>query len=79
MKLLATLLSAGCLLAIGSTNAVAQEGAPTWAPMELIGCNFNDGADMDDLNTVIDSWNEWMDENGREDYTGVVLSPFFTA
>ena len=79
MKLLTTLLSAACLLAIGSTNVAAQNGPLTWAPIELIGCNFNDGADMTDLDGVIDSFNEWMDEAGQINYLAVVLTPHFRA
>ncbi len=79
MKLLTTLLSAACLLVLGTTSASAQDGPLTWTPVELIGCNFNDGSNMEDLNGVIDTWNEWMDETGQNDYLGVVLEPYFTA
>jgi hypothetical protein len=34
---------------------------------------------MDELNRVIDAWNSWMDSNGRNDYTAIVLTPHFTA
>jgi hypothetical protein len=67
------------LLMISMTSVYAQDEPPTWAPLELFGCNFVEGADMDDLDAVIDNWNDWMDENGLDNYTGVVLSPHFTA
>jgi len=79
MNKLTTLTAMLSLLALGTTKVYAQDETPTWAPMELFGCNFVEGSGMDDLNGVIDSWNEWMDETGSYDYTAVVLSPHFTA
>jgi len=79
MNKLTALLVTSLTMLLGTTCAYAQGGPPTWAPMELYGCNFVGNADMDDLNTVIETWNEWADENGVDDYTALVLSPHFTA
>jgi hypothetical protein len=75
MRTITTLLAALFVLSLSFTNASAQNNAVTWAPLEIIACNFIGDANMDDLNAVVDSWNEWMDENGNNDYMGVVLTP----
>jgi hypothetical protein len=62
-----------------SIGVQAQDGGPTWNPVELFGCNFVGGADMQDLNVVIDTWNEWMDENAVEGYIAFVLTPMFVS
>ena len=79
MKNLTMRIAMPFLLMVAMTSVNAQDEVPMWAPLELYGCNFVDGADMDDLNAVIDTWNEWMDENNIDSYTAVVLSPYFTA
>ena len=79
MKKSTGLLAASLVMLLGSTGAQAQDGPPSWSPLEIYGCNFVDDADMDDLNRVIDTWNEWMDEDGVNDYAAILLSPFFTA
>jgi len=79
MKKLTVRFAMPFLLMVAMPSVYAEDEPPIWRPIELFGCNFVEGSDMDDLNTVIDSWNEWMDENGHDDYTGVVLSPHFTA
>lgn len=78
MKKLTTLLVASCVL-VGMGSANAQDGPPTWNPIEIYGCNYVDGADMSDLDGVIATWNAWMDDNGFNNYAAFVLSPHFTA
>ena len=78
MNKMSALLVPSLLVLVAVTATNAQDGG-AWAPTEIYGCNFVDDADMDDLNTVIDTWNEWMDANGTGDYAAFVLSPFYTA
>lgn len=73
--LLVTAAAASCL---AFTQSGAQE-APTWAPVEIFGCTFVDGATMADLDAVIADWNQWMDDNGQNNYAAFVLTPHFTA
>ncbi len=47
--------------------------------MEIVGCTFIDGAGMDDLDRVVDSWNDWMDENGIDNYSAYLLTPQFVS
>lgn len=79
MKNLTMRVAVPFVLMVAMPSAYAQDEPLIWRPMELIGCNFVEGSDMDDLNAVIDSWDEWMDENEFNNYTGVVLSPQFTS
>jgi len=63
---------------LGTTGTYAQDG-PTWVPLEMIGCSFINDADMDDFDAVVETWNEWMDDNNQSDYTAFVNLPHFTA
>jgi hypothetical protein len=73
------LLVTSCAMLLGITSTYAQENPRTWAPSEIFGCTYADGADEDDLNGVIETWNEWMDANGNNEFTAILLSPYFTA
>lgn len=64
---------------LGFSGGYAQDGGPTWSPTEIYACNFVGDSDMDDLNGAIEAWNEWADENGTDDYTGVVMTPNYRA
>ena len=77
MKRLIALLVTSIGVLLGISGAFAQDGPPTWTPVEIYGCTFGDGNDMDDLTPVIDDWNEWADEAGIDDYTAVLSVPFF--
>ncbi|HEY5622928.1 MAG TPA: hypothetical protein VIV14_04130 [Gammaproteobacteria bacterium] len=79
MKFLIALLGVSGALVLGQNTASAQQGPLTWAPLEIYGCTFNDGSNMDDLDAVIDTWNEWMDENSQNNYTAIVLMPQYVA
>jgi len=68
-----------CAMLFGITSAYAQENPPTWVPSEIHGCNYINDADEDDLNEVIASWNEWEDSIGTDNYTAILLTPYFTA
>lgn len=61
------------------TTVQAQSDSPTWAPLEIFGCNFVDEQDMSDLDAVIETWNLWMDENDINTYTALTLTPHFTS
>ncbi len=71
------LVTAAVTTFLGISGAVAQDGPPTFAPVEIIGCTFDEGNDMDDLMPVIDDWNEWADEAGIDGYTAIISVPFF--
>ena len=74
-----TLLVTSLAVFIGIQAGHAQDGPPTFSPLEIFGCNYVGSSDMGDLNTVIATWNEWMDTKGMNNYTALTLTPHFTA
>ncbi len=75
MKKLGIVLVSSALTAVFAMgSALAQ---PTFTPTHLVPCTFTDGNDFSDLQGVIDGWNEWADESGIDDYTAILLQPFF--
>jgi hypothetical protein len=36
-------------------------------PVELFTCNFHEGKGHDDLDAVIDKWNDWADKSRVDD------------
>ncbi len=68
-----------CLAVVGVAPAVAEEQAmaPTFRPVEIYGCTYQDGMGMADLAKVTASFNAWMDETGQHDYWAYVLVPYF--
>ena len=70
MKKTETVASSALLfLLLGTSLAVAQEDeadGPDAVPVEAYACNYHDGMGPADLDAVIDEWNEWMDDETRE-------------
>jgi hypothetical protein len=73
-----------CVAALAAVPAMAEsheEGdkpaGPTFWPMEIFACNFNEGQTMKDLMEVTAAWNAWMDENARISYWASTLMPVF--
>lgn len=78
MKKLAEILTTAALVTLlGTGGSFAQEGPPTFTPVEIIGCTFDEGNDMGDLTPVIEDFNEWADEAGIDDYSAIIADPFF--
>jgi hypothetical protein len=67
----------GCVTVLFLHAAVAQEEAPAPTPvLEVFGCNFTEGNNMEDYLAVTARWNEWADSNGVDDYSGYILTPY---
>src|SRR3970040_2129084 len=67
----------GCATVVILDAAVAQEEAPTPTPViEIFGCTYNDGNDMEDLLAVTARWYAWADGNERDDYTSIPFTPY---
>ena len=78
-KILTAATSAMMFLFVGS-NAIAQDEEADEIkvrPVETFACNYVDGKGPDDLQPVIDAWNEWMDENDVGDYFAATITPQF--
>lgn len=66
-------------LAAGLTPVIAQEEAPSltvW-PVEIYGCEYEEGKGMADLEEATAAWNAWMDESGQHDYWAYLLVPYY--
>ena len=61
----------------GALAQVSADGMGKIVPVELYACNFNEGKGGDDLDQVIDRWNEFMDERDAEDYAAWTLYPYY--
>ena len=72
--------SAASVIAFGMIPAYADNHdteARRYVPVEIFTCNYRAGMGPADLDKVIENWNEWMDDNGREDYFAVTLTPHY--
>ena len=72
--------SAVSVVVLGLVPAYAdnhEQQARRFVPVETFTCNYRAGKGPADLDTVIDNWNEWMDDNGGEDYFAMTLTPHY--
>ena len=46
-------------------------------PVHFMGCNFNEGKNMDDMMDYVDKWNKALGD--EEGYTAWVMTPTFTS
>ncbi|MDJ0711654.1 MAG: hypothetical protein QNJ14_14785 [Woeseiaceae bacterium] len=78
-KKLLAVFAAAPMLCVGWAVAFAdgheEEQAPWVTPVDTFTCSFNDGMDMDDLNSVIADWNEFLDSKDVADYGAMVMTP----
>lgn len=54
-----------------------EQAARRYVPVETFTCNYRDGKGPGDLDEVIAGWNQWMDDNDRQDYFAVTLTPYY--
>ena len=79
MKRILTVSAAAALL-FGMAPALAdnhEQEARRFVPVETFTCNYRAGKGPADLDKVIGNWNEWMDDNGAEDYFAMTLTPHY--
>ena len=76
-RFLRLLIAAISAVGFAAASAVAQEGPPRFTPIQLYGCNLVDGSELSDLEGPFNELNEWMDEEGVDDYTLVNMVPFY--
>ena len=79
MKRILTAASAA-MLVLCSGSAFAQDDDSdglNWVPIETFACNFIDGNGPEQFYSVVEEWNEWMDDEGQDDYFAVTLWPQF--
>jgi hypothetical protein len=77
-KITTCFAAAGMLFAASSAFAqVSADGMGKIVPVELYACDFMDGKSDADLMRVVEQWNSYSDDNGTEDYSAWLLTPFF--
>ena len=74
MKKILLAASTATLIAFAGTPTVlAQENRPTFRPLEMWACSFNEGMDQDDMNDV---YEEIGEDNGDIRYGAWQLNPY---
>ncbi len=78
-KVLTASVSAAMCLFAGSAwaDSHAESDGPSVVPAETWTCNYHDGKGPDDLNKVVDAWNEWMDDRNQNDYFAAIVTPAY--
>ena len=76
-KILFSGLITSLVFLAGSGTVSAQDDGMLVIPVELYACSYNDGKGPDDLDIVIDKWNEWADTSGIDDYAAWTLTPYY--
>jgi len=74
IKLIKTL--AVCLLTLAAVDG-ARAQITSLGPVEMISCNYTESGSFDRFQRVVADWNEWMDDQGINSYTGVTLEPYY--
>ena len=75
MKALSVLLLFVPALVISSAHA-DDHATPSLIPIEVYGCSYNEGKDLDDLLQVAKSWEKWIDREIPQAGFAFVLSPY---
>lgn len=66
----------GSGVALADSHEQEQQGETRrFVPVETWTCNYLDGKGAADLDAVIATWNEWMDDNDQDDYFAMTLTP----
>ena len=68
---------AGLLLVAGTGTVHADNHAIQVVPVEMFTCKYHEGKGQDDLNAVIDQWNDWADKARLDDYAAWTLTPYY--
>ena len=77
-RMLAAMAVSTVAFAAGPAHADDHEqDARRYVPVETYTCNYREDKGPADLDKVIGNWNEWMDDNGAEDYFAATLTPHY--
>lgn len=73
-RLLCGLAAGGLLFMTGAGSVMAQDDQMMRAvPVHAYLCSYNDGQDGDDLDEATEAWNEFMDDEGVDNYAAWTL------
>jgi hypothetical protein len=77
-KILAASAASALVLSMNLAQADSHEKeARRYVPVETFTCNYRAGKGPADLDQVIGNWNQWMDDNGGQDYFALTLTPHY--
>jgi len=78
-RMLMAMAGAALCSILGISTAAAQDGSapPSFSPLELYVCNYQDGQDQGDFDNAIDELREWAEASG-DPYSAWRLMPYFT-
>ena len=76
-KILLSTFFASLVFLVGSGGVSAQDDGMLIIPVELYTCTFNDRQGPNNLDRVVDKWNEWADRNAVDDYAAWTLTPYY--
>lgn len=67
-----------CLLAAGQApGQVSEEGMGKMLPVHIYTCSYRDGQGPAELESVIDRWTKYADDNRIENYAAWTLTPYY--
>ena len=81
-KVILTAATAGLVLTSGAGSVFAQDEEVEYPNMRVVEswtCKYNEGKGRADLDKANAAWNKWMDETGQDDYTALIVTPYFFA
>jgi hypothetical protein len=52
---------------------------PTFAPVDIFACNFNEGKTQADLDKAVAGWNKWMDKSGAAPYQAWTYTAYYNS
>lgn len=73
-RLFISAVATACVLTIGSSPTLAQDGPPQFRPLEMWVCAFNDGKDQGDMDDV---YEDIVEAAGDTEYAAFQLNPYF--
>jgi hypothetical protein len=77
-KMLAASAASALVLSMNLAQADNHEKeARRYVPVDTFTCNYRAGKGPADLEQVIGNWNQWMDDNGAQDYFALTLTPHY--
>ena len=78
VRIICTVLT---IFVTGTTALIVQADdhmqVPDYGGVEVFGCDFAEGKDIDDLLEVAKKWNGWASKNNSQPYSGYVLQPYY--
>jgi len=72
------MLTAVLVATLGTVNATAQDGV-RFVPVDIFGCNYNEGKGPADLEAAIAIWTKYMDDNDADSYAAWTMTKHYAS